>query len=103
MNTESKVKTRVLRHRSRNAVLGSRRLEVTVPAGDAALVKAVAGVLRAGGADARSLREALLPMVATPKARTGAELVRFFRASPLAETGLAVERDASTGRSVDLE
>ena len=85
------------------AVGGAQRVEVTVPSRDAPLVKAVAGVLRSGGEEARLIRRALQPMLRIPRARTGAELVAFLRASPLAETELPIERDRSSGRSAELD
>ncbi len=94
---------RVARHRTKAAATGLRRVEVTVPAHDAPLVKAIAGALRAGGPEATGVREALKPTVSLKKARSGAELVAFFRASPLASAGLTFERDRSTGRSIDFE
>ena len=96
-------KARVARHRSRTAAKGSKRVEVTVPTRDASLVKAIAGALRSGGAKAKHIRESIQPLVAAPKARTGAELVAFFRNSPLVEAELSPERDRSRGRSVDLD
>lgn len=97
------VKARVTRHRSRAAAKGSKRVEVSVPAGDAPLVKAIAGALREGGSTARHIREAIQPLVAAPKAKTGAELVAFFRNSPFVDAELAIERDRSGGRGVDFE
>lgn len=76
---------------------------MTVPFRDASLVKAIAGVLRSGGAEAEHMCLSLLqPVLTARSARTGAELVSFFRASPLTETDLPIERDRSTGRSVDF-
>lgn len=77
-------------------------MEVTIPARDAALVKAVAGALCAGGAEARRVRDALEPVVVAPRAQTGAELMAFLRASPLVGAGLEFERDASTGRTAEF-
>jgi len=97
---------RVTLHRARMASSGARRVEVTVPAGDAALVREVAGLLRSGGAKARQVRKAMAPLLSRHQARTGAELVAFLRASPLAnEGGVDVEglRDLSGGRVADLE
>ena len=94
---------RVARHRTKAAAAGSQRVEVTVPAQDALLVRAIAGTLRLGGLEAKRVRETLKPMVSSKKARTGIELVAFFRASPLANTELSFERDRSTGRSIDFE
>jgi hypothetical protein len=95
-------RTRVARHRTKSAAGGSRRVEVTVPAGDAPFVKAIAGVLRAGGEEALRVKEALRPVVSSRRAETGAELVAFFRNSPLVGAELEIERDKSTGRSADL-
>jgi len=75
---------------------------VTVPSRDAPLVKAIAGTLRAGGEEARRLRALLRPVLSLPRAKTGPELVAFFRASPLAGDELRIERDGSTGRAADL-
>ena len=95
-------KGRVARHRTRVAAGGSKRVEVTVPSRDAGLVKAVAGALRLGGEDAKRIRDALQPIVSLPKAKTGSELVAFFRKSPLLSDDLQVDRDVSAGRSADL-
>lgn len=98
----NRAKGRVARHRTRVAASGSKRVEVTVPSRDAALVKAIAGALRSGGEDAKRIRDALQPIVSSSKAKTGSELVAFFRRSPLVGAGLQVERDESTGRSAEL-
>ncbi len=90
------------RHRTKATALGSKRVEVTVPARDANLVKAIAGALRSGGVEAQQIRESLQPVFSAPKAQTGAELVAFFRKSPLVGADLQLERDTSTGRSPDL-
>lgn len=95
-------RTRVARHRTKSAAGGSRRVEVTVPAVDVPLVKAVAGALRAGGGEAQRVKEALRPVVSARRAETGAELVAFFRNSPLGGAEFEAERDKSTGRSADL-
>ena len=94
---------RVARHRARTIARGSRRVEVTVPEDDARLVKSLASVLRAGGDDATQVRDALTSIAAVEPARTGVELVAFFRDSPLAGEGLTFERDRSEGRTVDFE
>ena len=96
-------KARVARHRTRVTAGGSKRVEVTVPSKDITLVKQIAGVLRSGGGQAKRIRETLQPYVSAPRARTGAELVRFFRESPLVESDLQIDRDGSTGRSVDFQ
>ena len=102
-STNEGSKTRVTRHRAKTAAQGSRRVEVTVAARDAVLIKAVGGALRAGGKDAKRVRDALASMTSIELVRTGAELVAFFRASPLVGEELMIERDQSTGRCVDLE
>lgn len=96
-------KVRVAQHRSRATAKGSKRVEVTVPSRDASLVKAIAGALRQGGKDAKRIRDSIRPLVSSPKAKTGSELVAFFRGSPLAGSEFSAERDQSTGRSVDLD
>ncbi len=93
---------RVIRHRVRVSAEGLRRVEVTVPANDSQLVKALAGVLRAGGDEAMRVREAFMSMTATEPVRTGAELLVFLRTSPLVGEDLTIERDKTTGRTVDL-
>lgn len=94
--------SRVARHRTKVAAGGAKRVEVTVPSRDAPLVKAIAGALRSGGEGARRIRDSLEPIVSSPKARTGRDLVAFLRASPLVGADLRIERDSSTGRPVDL-
>jgi hypothetical protein len=94
---------RVSRHRTKVVASGARCVEVTVPSRDADLVKSLAAALREGGEGARRIREMLEPIAPAPKARTGAELVAFFRSSPLAEAALEAERDASSGRAAELE
>ena len=94
--------SRVSRHRKRVATSGAQRVEITVPSRDAPLVKAIAGALRSGGAESELIRRTLEPVLTTPRARTGAELVAFLRASPLTEADLPIERDTSTGRSAKL-
>ena len=90
------------RRRRKVAISGSRRVEVTVSPDDAPLVRAVAGALRAGGEEARRVRESLGPLLSVAKARTGRELVAFFRSSPLVGVELSIDRARSTGRSADL-
>ena len=106
MTAESKrtddAPSRVTRHRRKQSAAGAQRVEVTVPRNDAGLVRALADILRAGGAAAEQLRERLRPLVADDRARTGGDLVAFFRNSPLAGEDLALERDRVPGRPVDL-
>ena len=96
-------KHRVVRHRAKVAAQGARRVEVTVPAQDVGLVKAVAGVLRTGGDEARRVRDALASLTTLEPARTGAELLTFLRASPLVGEDLTIERDPTPGRVADFE
>ena len=94
--------SRVSRHRKRVATGGAKRVEVTVPSRDAPLLKAIAGALCADGEEAVAIRRSIPSMLTAPKARTGAELVAFLRASPLTNTDLPIERDRSIGRPADL-
>lgn len=98
----SRETSRIARHRKRVATSGAKRVEVTVPARDAPLVKAIAGTLRSGGEEAKRIRELLQPMLSVPRAKSGQELVAFFRASPLVGAELQIERDRSAGRCADL-
>ena len=101
-NLKNQEASRVSRHRKKLSTSGVRRVEVTIPSRDAPLVKAIAGALRSGGEKAELIRRSLEPVLTTPKARTGAELVAFLRASPLTEADLPIERDTSTGRPAEL-
>ena len=94
--------SRVSRHRKRTSTGGAKRVEITVPVRDASLVKAIAGALRAGGEEAELIRRSLQQKLTPPRAKTGAELVAFLRASPLVDADLTIERDHFTGRSADL-
>ena len=100
---KSQEASRVSRHRKKVATSGAKRVEVTVPSQDAPLVKAIAGALRSDGKEAKLIRQSLQPMLTAARARTGAELVAFLRASPLTDAELPIERDRSTGRSADLD
>ncbi len=93
---------RVARHRKKLTKSGAKRVEVTIPARDADLVRAVAALLRAGGDQARRVRKTLGPLTRTGIARSGRDLVAFFRNSPLVGTELEFERDKSPGRAIDL-
>ncbi len=93
---------RLTRHRARVAAAGGQRVEVTVPRDDVRLVKAVASALRGGDEEAARIRAALEPILASPKAQTGAELVAFLRSSPLVGAELEPERDPSAGRAAEL-
>ena len=92
-NLKTQGASRVSRHRKRIRTSGAKRVEVTVPSRDAPLVKAIASALRSDGQ----------PMLTVPRAKTGPELVAFFRASPLTDAELSIERDRSSGRSADLD
>jgi uncharacterized protein with GYD domain len=59
----SQAAARVARHRRKLRASGAKRIEVTVPAGDADLVKELAALLRAGGETARQLRERVQPLL----------------------------------------
>ena len=69
---------RVARHREWIATSGARRVEVTISARDGPLVKAIAGALRSDGEEAERIRRSLQPVLATPRARAGSELVAFL-------------------------
>ena len=79
-----------------------RRVEVTVPSEDAVLVREIAAALRAGGESAERVRDSVEPLLKRKRATTGRELVDFFLNSPLAGSGIEVERDKSPGRDIDL-
>ena len=96
-------KQRLARHRAKLAAQGTRRVEVTVPAQDVGIVKAVAGALRTGGDEARWVRDVLACLTLREPARTGAELLAFLRASPLVGEDLIIARDRTPGRVVDFE
>ncbi len=96
-------KQRLARHRAKLAAQGTRRVEVSVPAQDVGIVKAVAGALRTGGDEARWVRDVLARLTLREPARTGAELLAFLRASPLVGEDLIIERDRTAGRVVDFE
>ena len=96
-------KQRVVRHRAKVAAQGVRRVEVTVPAQDVGIVRAVAGALRTGGDEARRVRDALASLTVVEPARTGVELLAFLQASPLVGEDLTIERDRTPGRVVDFE
>ena len=85
------------RRRRRLKAAGARRLEVAVPAADAGLVKALARALLEGGGEAHALRSRLGALVDRTQARTGAELLAFFRASPLLGADLECDRDPRAG------
>ena len=96
-------RSRVARHRRNSAAAGTRRVEVTVPAEDAVLVREMAAALHAGGEAAQRVRDSVEPLLKHKRAKTGRELVEFFLRSPLAGSNIEIERDRSTGRPIDLE
>jgi hypothetical protein len=93
---------RLARHRRKLVAEGSKRVEVVVPAQDAGLIRAVAATLREDSAQAGRIRERLTPLVRGVTARSGRELVAFFRSSPLVGEDLVVDRDRSEGRSASF-
>jgi hypothetical protein len=93
---------RTAAHRRRLETRGMRRIEVTVPAVEATLLRQVAAVLRQGGEAAERLRGAVEQATGNRPAASGAELVAFFRSSPLVGEDLVLERDRSSGRPLDL-
>ncbi len=92
---------RVGRYRRKLAQTGVRRVEVAVPTQDVPLIRHISEILRDGGAAAATLRDALGAATASGAA-TGADLVAFFRASPLVGVDLDIERDRSAGRPIEL-
>lgn len=94
--------SRMTRYRDRQALTGLRRVEIAVPAEDAALIRRLASELRAGGAAAERLRAALGEPDGFKPAQTGDQLLAFFRSSPLVGEDISFERDPSTGRPIDL-
>jgi hypothetical protein len=95
-------RSRTARHRKRQALLGTKRVEVTVPAVDVELIRRLATELRTGGEPAERLRASIRFAVGSQPAQTGDELIDFFRNSPLVGEELSFERDRSPGREVDL-
>ena len=93
---------RLAGHRSKRAAGGAQRVEVTVPTEHVKLIRALAKLLRS--ADASSDEVLALQEIVGPgqrPARTGEELLAFFRASPLVGEELDFHRDDSAGRSID--
>ena len=94
--------SRTARYRDRQARSGLRRVEIAVPAEDVALIRRLAGELRAGGETAERLRGTACGPSAFKPAQTGDELLAFFRNSPLVGEDVSFERDRSPGRSIAL-
>ena len=90
------------RRRRRLKTAGARRVEVSVPAADTGLIRAIAKALLEDGEDAQVLRSQLGSLVDTSPARTGKELLAFFRASPLVGAELEFERDRFADRPIEL-
>ena len=90
------------RRRRRLKTAGARRVEVSVPAADAGLVRAVARTLLEDGEGAQALRSQLVSLVDVSPARTGTELLAFFRSSPLVGADLDFERDRFADRPIEL-
>lgn len=94
---------RVTEHRFRQSAGGAQRVELTVPTEHVKLIRAVAKMLRAS--DAGNDEVLALQRIVGPEqrpARTGAELLAFFRSSPLVGEDLDFRREDSAGRPVDL-
>ena len=94
--------SRTARYRKRQAIRGTKRVEVTVPAADVELIRRLARELRTGGEQAERLRASVRSAFGYQPAQTGDELVEFFRSSPLVGEDLSFERDRSPGRKIDL-
>ena len=92
-----------MRHRKKAAAQGAKRVEVTVPAEDAAFVRAVARTLKDGGRAAETLRRRLGGLVSPREIRTGGELIAALRSTFPKGMELEFERDRSPGRPIDLE
>lgn len=102
-STSAGSKVRVARHRAKANTQGTRRIEVTVPTRDAWAIRAMASILREGGENAQKARKAISSIVPVKSARTGVELIDFFRSSPFVGEDIVIERDHSTGRRIDLD
>ena len=93
---------RVASHRSRQASVGRKRVEIVVPSKDVALIRQLAERLRAGPAEAAAVRRALEAAMAPAAVRTGKELVALLRTAPLEGATLELERDRSPTRELDF-
>ena len=92
-----------MRHRKKAAAQGAKRVEVTVPAEDAALIRAVARTLKDRGRAAETLRRRLAGLESPREIRTGADLIAALRSTFPEGMELDFERDRSPGRPIDLE
>ena len=63
-------------HRKRLRISGLRRVEITVPAGDAKLVREMAALLRKGGASARHLASSMRQITGEKAEPTIAEVIK---------------------------
>ena len=101
------VNDRVADYRVRTEREGLKRVETTVLAEDASLIKDVAKVLRTGGPVADEIRSTLRAKLPAKQAHTGQELLKFFGSSPLRTDDVDrlfdTERDRTSGRAADLE
>lgn len=86
---------RVAEHRKQRRKAGVRRVEVSIPAADAGLLRAIAAVLRQGGPQAEALRGRIAVSVHPVRSNSGIDLVQFFQRSPLVGVDLDLERDRS--------
>lgn len=102
-STSTRSKVRVARHRAKATAQGARRIEVTVPTRDAWAIRAIASILREGGENAKTVRKTISSIAPVKLARTGVELIDFFRSSPFVGEDIVIERDRSTGRQIDLD
>lgn len=93
--------SRVASHRARRSKAGLKRVELTVPVDDVALVRRLAMRLREDVGAGAPLRVQLRGSLGK-QAQSGEDLVAFFRASPLVEEDLSFERDRSTGRVAEF-
>src|SRR5579859_8023133 len=68
-------------------------VEVTIPVQDVSLIHCIARILCEDGAEAHLLRQQVRKAPGEKSKRTGADLIAFFRNSPLTEIALELERD----------
>jgi hypothetical protein len=98
--TTDKHNRRVRTYRSHLQNQGVKRVEIRIPLQDVPLVHNIADVLRAGGNEASMLREQMHRAAGGERHTTGKDLVAFFHSSPLNDTGLELERDTATSRTL---
>ena len=106
-NDSGQVNDRVADYRVRTEREGLKRVETTVSAEDASLIKDIAKVLRTGGPVADEIRTTLREKLPASQAHTGQELLKFFGSSPLrkddGESLFDTERSRKSGRTADFE